>query len=56
MVVGTTLYYVHADHLGAPQKITDVTKAVVWDGQFTPFGVTHSITGALTANWRMPGQ
>ncbi len=31
------LLYVHPDHLGSPQKLTDTTQATVWDGVFDPF-------------------
>jgi RHS repeat-associated protein len=49
------IQYVHADHLGSPQKMTDASKAVVWDAVFTPFGQVHSITGTATNNQRFPG-
>ncbi len=48
--------YVHADHLGSPQKMTDSAKTVVWDAVYTPFGQVHSITGTGTNNQRFPGQ
>ena len=48
--------YVHADHLGSPQKMTDSSKAIVWDAVYTPFGQVHSITGTATNNQRFPGQ
>ena len=37
---GTTpvLYYIQIDQLGTPQKITDGSANVVWDGVFDPFG------------------
>ncbi len=47
---------VHADHRGAPQKMTDDTRTVVWDAAFTPFGEEDSTIGAETNNWRFPGQ
>jgi RHS repeat-associated protein len=60
LVVGpaasATLYFVHADHLERPQKITDATQAIVWDGQFTPYGRTHAIAGAVQNPLRFPGQ
>ena len=48
--------YVHADHLGSPQKMTDASKALVWDAVYTPFGQVHSITGTASNNQRFPGQ
>ena len=27
------LLYVHTDHLGSPQKMTDANQALVWDGR-----------------------
>ncbi|MDO9459925.1 MAG: RHS repeat-associated core domain-containing protein [Alphaproteobacteria bacterium] len=53
---GAPLYMVHADHLNRPQKLSDATGAVVWDGVFGPFGEPHAITGALAQNLRFPGQ
>ena len=51
-----TLYFVHADHLERVQKITDGSKAIAWDGQFTPYGRTHAITGTVTNPLHFPGQ
>ena len=48
--------YVHTDHLGSPQKMTDTTGAIVWDAAFTPFGLEDSITGTAANNKRFPGQ
>jgi RHS repeat-associated protein len=48
--------YVHSDHLGSPQKLTDLAGDVVWDAQFTPFGEPDAITGAANDNRRFPGQ
>jgi RHS repeat-associated protein len=42
------VYYVHTDQLGTPQKITDGSADVVWDGVFDPFGNMVANTGA---NW-----
>jgi RHS repeat-associated protein len=50
------LYFVHADHLDRPVKMTDVNKAVVWDAVYNPFGDVNSITGSATNNLRFPGQ
>jgi RHS repeat-associated protein len=50
------LYFVHADHLDRPIKMTDGSKAVVWDAVYRPFGEAHSITGTASNNLRFPGQ
>jgi RHS repeat-associated protein len=50
------LWFVHADHLDRPIKMTDDTKAVVWDAVYRPFGEVHSITGTASNNLRFPGQ
>jgi RHS repeat-associated protein len=50
------LWTVHADHLDRPVKMTDGTKAVVWDAVFRPFGEVVSITGSASNNLRFPGQ
>ena len=50
------IYYVHADHLGSPQKMTDANQALVWDAVYTPFGQVHAITGTAINNQRFPGQ
>ena len=55
-VASATLYFVHGDHLERVQKITDAGQAIVWDGQFTPYGRTHAITGAVQNPLRFPGQ
>jgi len=60
LVVGpatsATLYFVHADQLARVQNTTDASQAIVWDGQFTPNGRTHAITGTLQNPLRFPGQ
>ncbi len=48
--------YVHTDPLGSPQKMTDGSKAIVWDAVFKPLGQVHSIPGTATNNQRFPGQ
>jgi RHS repeat-associated protein len=50
------LYFVHADHLDRPVKMTDGNKTVVWDAVYNPFGEVNSITGSATNNLRFPGQ
>jgi RHS repeat-associated protein len=50
------LYFVHADQLDRPVKMTDGSKAVVWDAVYRPFGEAHAITGSAANNLRFPGQ
>jgi RHS repeat-associated protein len=50
------LYFVHPDHLNRPLRMTDGTRAVVWDAVYRPFGEVHSIAGSATLNLRFPGQ
>jgi RHS repeat-associated protein len=50
------LLYVHADHLGSPQKLTDASQATVWDGVLDPFGEEVAITGLAAMPMRFPGQ
>lgn len=50
------LRFVHNDHLGTPQKLTDNTGTLVWDRTQTPFGLDHSVTGPAATPVRFPGQ
>ena len=47
---------VHADHLGRPIRLTDMTRATVWSAAYDPFGQPWQITGTVTQNVRFPGQ
>ena len=51
-----TIHYTHADHLGAPQALTDSTQAIVWDASFRPFGQAESLAGTVAQALRFPGQ
>lgn len=53
---GPALYFVHADHLGTPDKLTDATKAIVWDAALTPWGEVETQSGTVQVNIRLPGQ
>ena len=47
---------IHTDHLGTPQKMTDATQAVVWDGGASdPFMMSH-LPMNPAMNVRFPGQ
>ena len=50
------IYFVHADHLGAPQALTDETGTVVWAADYDPFGNVSLPVSAVTNNIRFPGQ
>src|SRR6185312_11334573 len=54
--VSPVLYYIHTDQLGTPQKITDVSMNVVWDGVFDPFGNPTTGASLSLTNLRFPGQ
>jgi len=49
-------YYVHADQVMRPRKLTDGAAAVLWDRIATPFGDEHTVTGTLTQKLQFPGQ
>lgn len=53
---GGNVYYIHADHLGAPQNMTDDRQQIVWDRLSKPFGETFTIAGSASLNLRFPGQ
>lgn len=55
-----TVYY-HNDHLGAPQRITDKSGAVIWAADYDAYGkaitrTTVDAAKAITSNLRYPGQ
>jgi uncharacterized protein RhaS with RHS repeats len=50
------LWYVHADHLNRPIKMTDGSGTLVWDATYWPFGALYGINGSATNNMRFPGQ
>ena len=37
-IENNNIYYYHNDHLGTPMLMTDSAGAVVWQGEFKPFG------------------
>ena len=53
---GTTLSYLHADHLGRPIKLTNAAKAVVFTAIYKPYGEVYSTSGTVANNVRFPGQ
>jgi RHS repeat-associated protein len=51
-----TLYFVHADHLNTPQKVTDGSQNLVWDAVLRPFGQIQQESFSFTQLLRFPGQ
>ena len=52
----TGIYYVHNDHLGAPQVMTDESATVVWRAEYDPFGKSQVSLDTVGLNIRFPGQ
>jgi RHS repeat-associated protein len=50
------IYQVHSDHLSRPIRMTDGTRATVWQATWKPWGEPQSITGSQANNLRFPGQ
>ena len=50
------LYMVHTDHLGRPIRMTDATKATVWQAAYKPWGEPKLVAGSKALNLRFPGQ
>lgn len=51
------LYYIHTDHLGTPQAMTDETGNVVWRATYGPFGqASIDPSSTVKMNIRFPGQ
>jgi RHS repeat-associated protein len=53
----STLYYVHNDHQGTPQVVTNQAKAVMWMADYQPFGkLQPGQTNSIELYSRFPGQ
>lgn len=53
----STVYYVHNDHQGTPQVVTNQAKAVVWMADYQPFGkLQPGQTNSIELYSRFPGQ
>lgn len=50
------IYFVHADHLGRPARMTDQAGALVWDVVYSPFGGVYAVSGGPQQDMRFPGQ
>lgn len=51
-----TMYFIHNDHLGTPQVVTDENQSVVWQADYQPFGEVDIVTNQIEQNARFPGQ
>jgi len=57
MKIGSQYYFYHNDHLGTPQKMTDVSGATVWSVKYESFGkATVDAASSVENNLRFPGQ
>ncbi len=50
------LFYIHTNHLGTPQILTDEAQHVVWAADYQPFGEAALAKDSVTFNLRFPGQ
>lgn len=57
MQENNSTYFYHNDHLGTPQKMTEMTGGTVWSAGYTVFGeATVDPISTVTNNLRVPGQ
>lgn len=56
LVRGGSIYYIHGDHLGRPETVTNSGKAILWQAANGTFG-RNAVTGTLAqVNLGFPGQ
>ena len=53
---GGQVYFYHADQLGTPLKLTDLSGAVVWAATYDDFGKASITVNQVENNLRFPGQ
>ena len=56
LVKNGSLYYIHNDHLGRPEVVTNASKSVVWNSQNNAFGNTPGVDLIGNLNVGFPGQ
>ena len=56
IITNSTLNFIHTDHLGTPQQISDASQAIVWKADYSPFGEATMTTELITNNLRFAGQ
>ncbi len=54
--INTALYYIHNDHLGTPQVLTDQNGNTAWRASYKPFGKANVSINSVVNNLRFPGQ
>ncbi len=50
------MFFVHTDHLGTPQVLTDKDQNIVWRANYTPFGEADIVVDQVEMPLRFPGQ
>jgi RHS repeat-associated protein len=50
------LLMVHTDHLARPIRMTDATRATVWQASWTPWGEAETMSGTHALELGLPGQ
>ena len=50
------MYFIHNDHLGTPQVVTDENQSVVWQADYQPFGEVDVTQNQIDQDARFPGQ
>jgi RHS repeat-associated protein len=53
---GAQALYYHVDQLNTPQRLTDASGRVVWDGVMKPFGAVEVTVAEVEQGLRFPGQ
>ena len=55
-LISTELFYIHSDHLGTPQTLTNESSNIVWNANYKPFGEAQVDVATVVNNLRFPGQ
>jgi len=56
LINSTDSYYLHLDHLGTPQLLTDSAGVVAWQADYEPFGKASVSITTVSSNLRFQGQ
>lgn len=56
VIQGADLYYVHADHLGRPEVVTDQAASIAWSAANSAYGRSVTPGSAIEMNVGFPGQ